>query len=220
MKFKRLGLIAASAAVAMTASSASAAVIFSENFETATHGGQNVPGWTLTPSPGSPILILNSQDYRNCCGFNDTGTGQFIAFNAGNSPAIGVATTPTIHFLAGHAYSVAFDYGMFQSGQQGLEVRYNASVIGGISISGFGPNDLSHVLGHFNFINFTATGPGTLSFLDRSTQTNSVDSFLDNVAVSGAVPEPSSWALLLLGFAGLGFASARSHKRRNSPAAA
>jgi hypothetical protein len=43
----------------------------------------------------------------------------------------------------------------------------------------------------------------------------------DNVAVGGGVPEPSTWALMLLGFVGLGFAGYRKAKsRRVSPLAA
>jgi hypothetical protein len=33
------------------------------------------------------------------------------------------------------------------------------------------------------------------------------------VSVPGAVPEPSTWAMMLLGFAGLGFAAHRGRRR-------
>ena len=36
-----------------------------------------------------------------------------------------------------------------------------------------------------------------------------LDTLLDNVSLTTAVPEPSTWAMLLLGFAGLGFAACR-----------
>jgi hypothetical protein len=35
-----------------------------------------------------------------------------------------------------------------------------------------------------------------------------------DLAIGGAVPEPSTWAMTLVGFAGLGFAGARSARRR------
>ena len=38
------------------------------------------------------------------------------------------------------------------------------------------------------------------------------------VSVSSAVPEPSTWAMMLLGFAGLGFAGYRRRAKRNAPA--
>jgi hypothetical protein len=33
-------------------------------------------------------------------------------------------------------------------------------------------------------------------------------------ALGGAVPEPSTWAMMLVGFAGLGFAGSRSTRRQ------
>ena len=38
-------------------------------------------------------------------------------------------------------------------------------------------------------------------------------------SLSGAVPEPSTWAMMLLGFAGLGFASYRHAKKGRSASA-
>jgi hypothetical protein len=49
-------------------------------------------------------------------------------------------------------------------------------------------------------IKFSVSGP-----------TYSIDLIIDNVSVSAAVPEPSTWAMMLIGFAGLGI---MSRKRR------
>jgi PEP-CTERM motif len=58
----------------------------------------------------------------------------------------------------------------------------------------FGPNiDLT-----FGYT-LIADGPGGFSF---------------DLAIGGAVPEPSTWAMMLVGFAGLGFAGYRSRWRR------
>ncbi len=60
--------------------------------------------------------------------------------------------------------------------------------------SDFGPNiDLT-----FGYT-LVADGPGGFGF---------------DLAIGGAVPEPSTWAMMLVGFAGLGFASYRSTQRR------
>lgn len=49
---------------------------------------------------------------------------------------------------------------------------------------------------------------------DRVLAASGANSFeFDNVVAGGAVPEPSTWAMLLLGFAGLGFARFRRIKR-------
>jgi hypothetical protein len=58
-----------------------------------------------------------------------------------------------------------------------------------------------------NSINFNAQG---LSFLDAP---YFVTLTLDPIA--GAVPEPSTWAMLILGFAGLGF---MAYRRKNNMA--
>ncbi len=43
---------------------------------------------------------------------------------------------------------------------------------------------------------------------------------VDNLAIAGAVPEPATWALMLAGFAGLGFAGYRQTKRSGNLAVA
>jgi hypothetical protein len=44
-----------------------------------------------------------------------------------------------------------------------------------------------------------------------------VDSAVGNGLVGGAVPEPSTWGMMLVGFAGIGFAS---YRRTRKPRAA
>ena len=60
--------------------------------------------------------------------------------------------------------------------------------------SDFGPN-IGLTFGY----TLVADGPGGFGF---------------DLAIGGAVPEPSTWAMMLVGFAGLGFASYRSTQRR------
>ena len=43
--------------------------------------------------------------------------------------------------------------------------------------------------------------------------TDDVGSSVTFVQVSGAIPEPSTWAMMLLGFAGLGYAGYRKARR-------
>ena len=57
-----------------------------------------------------------------------------------------------------------------------------------------------------------ATSGGNLSFADNAAGNQNIGNLLDNVALT-AVPEPSTWALLLLGFAGLGYAAFRQGRR-------
>ena len=57
-----------------------------------------------------------------------------------------------------------------------------------------------------------ATASATFMIFDTNTQPNGNDFGLDDISVSGGVPEPASWALMLLGFGGLG-AALRSRRR-------
>jgi len=58
---------------------------------------------------------------------------------------------------------------------------------------------------------FTTTG-GNLVFRDMSGGNNDIGNVLDNVTVS-AIPEPETWAMMLLGFAGLGFVFRQSRRK-------
>ena len=64
-------------------------------------------------------------------------------------------------------------------------------------------------------LDFTSSGaPVTLAFSATSGGVgDNIDVILTNVAIAG-VPEPSTWAMMLLGFTGLGFAGYRA--TRNS----
>jgi PEP-CTERM motif len=56
---------------------------------------------------------------------------------------------------------------------------------------------------------FTGTGSDILSISNRN---DTFEQLIDNVSVSG-VPEPSTWAMMLLGFGGLGFVSYRASRK-------
>jgi hypothetical protein len=67
---------------------------------------------------------------------------------------------------------------------------------------------------------FTATGPTTkLSFASNPSAGNFYGAALDSVTVSSAVPEPGIWALLLVGFMGIG-ATMRTKRTKQDCAAA
>ena len=66
--------------------------------------------------------------------------------------------------------------------------------------------------------NFTPTSSTeVLSFLSIGTAASALPPFalLDSVsATQGTVPEPSTWVMMVLGFAGLGYAGFRSNRRK------
>jgi len=54
------------------------------------------------------------------------------------------------------------------------------------------------------------SGPLTFTELGPSDQQGNL---IDNVVVTTGVPEPSTWAMMLLGFAGLGFAAYQGSRK-------
>jgi hypothetical protein len=118
--------------------------------------------------------------------------------------------------------------GTFKFESIGLADVYNQLTGGDVSFSFFGLGGslissttvtlLSGIAGLQTF-NFNIAGVERVSFTAISTYGEWVQ--FDNVAVNGVasgVPEPSTWAMMLLGFAGLGYAGYR--KRKALPATA
>jgi PEP-CTERM motif len=101
------------------------------------------------------------------------------------------------------------NFGAF-AGDQTYQVSLNSSVVGTYSTtSGVGFNDEVASLG------FLSSGLYTLTFLGLPTNHSTSDetAFIDNVSVTAAVPEPSTWAMLILGFLGTGF---MAYRRKNT----
>jgi choice-of-anchor C domain-containing protein len=75
---------------------------------------------------------------------------------------------------------------------------------------------------NMNYILETMTftiGPGVtstvLSFTSQDSQDSPFGPVIGGVSISSAVPEPSTWAMMILGFAGIGFLA---YRRKNKPA--
>jgi hypothetical protein len=67
-------------------------------------------------------------------------------------------------------------------------------------------------IGYQNYtVTVTGTGLDNLTFVAAN---NPGFTYLDNVSLSTGVPEPSTWAMMLAGFAGLGFAGYRRNALR------
>ena len=56
---------------------------------------------------------------------------------------------------------------------------------------------------------FTVTGNAGELFTSVTFSSTGNSFEVDNLAVGGAVPEPATWALMMLGFGGMGFAMRR-----------
>lgn len=195
MKIKRL-LLAGIAAIGLSAS-AQAAVLFSDNFNAETQG-LNYTGfanWTVTA--GSIDLIGP--------GFFDfyPGNGNYVDLDGttgAQNPAGGITTN--MSFAAG-SYTLKFNLGGSTRGDSN-DVRVSLGDFSQLITLASGAGFTSQMF------TFTTTG-GQLSFTNLGNSDN-LGLILDNVSVSSAVPEPATWAMMLLGFFGLGALSARRRK--------
>jgi hypothetical protein len=195
---RKIALALAAASAVAIAAPANAATLVSENFES------SLGAFTATGQAG----INTGTGYIGCCG--TTGSvanmaNHFVAFGSGDLPS-GLISSP-ITLVGGTSYTLSFDYATLGAGSDTL-----FALIDGHTFSASqGANNNMDTTFHAYSFTWTATGgPSALQF--NSGGTISADAILDNVLLTGlaaAVPEPSTWAMMLLGFGAIGFAMRR-----------
>jgi hypothetical protein len=196
-----LTAVAALTALA-AAGSASANVLVNGDFET------GLAGWT--PDNAS-IATATGQAYGICCGVGGSGSAyqnnHFATFGSGGFSGVGTLSQ-NYQSIAGGLYTLSFDIGalagsstnVFTVSVDGVSHDYNV----------VGATDYADAFDHYSF-SFTGTGgTQTVSFALQSFFNDDTDAVLDNVSLS--VPEPTTWALMILGFGGVG-AALRTRRR-------
>lgn len=209
------------AALTIAASSANAAVLFSENFD------------AETPALNSSLAqftVAGQVDTVASGSFGITCPGNCVDLDGTSGP--GAITSTPIFFLAGRPVIVSFDL----SGNQrdGNIDDFVAQVFftpanGGTA--GFISGPPSFDPGYLNMLNgtpyveaiagtrpfltysytFTAAISGSFQLYFGTTSGDNVGPILDNVLVTGSVPEPATWGLMIAGFGLVGVA-ARRHR--------
>ena len=197
----RLALTAAAVLLGtFGANAASAATIVSENFNS------GLGAFSVTS--GAPIAIITgAPGYVACCGATGNSanlTNPFVAFGAGSVPDSGFLST-TFNTVLGATYNLSFKFAVLGGGSSSI----NYSVVGLSGTASGNANNNFDTTFQTVALSFTGTGsPTTLSF--GSTGANSgVDTGIDDVMVTGPVPEPATWAMMLTGFGMIGFAARR-----------
>lgn len=186
-------------------------------------------GWTLANVGGGtdPVVI----QYNQGSGYPTGAFGEPILTNmltagspdaAGNFTAYFSSDTANPHSLsqsivleAGRTYNIGFDYYAPQNGINNpndatLQFLVNGNVVGGTLIAG-GPSG-TPAQTWLNFsTQFTAatSGPQTYTFEFRGNGVTAADFAVDRVFAIAAVPEPATWAMLILGFGVIGAAQRR-----------
>jgi PEP-CTERM motif-containing protein len=198
MKYWWATLAVATAAIT-SAGSSQAAVVFSDSFNSYTDQLNWVPpaNWTV---PSGSVDLIGETTTATAFDFYP-GNGGYVDLD-GSTGAAG--TLQTIMNFAPGTYAVSFDLGG--------NARDDAPKTTVISLGNFSTDITlasSATLTPYTYT-FTTAG-GALSFADLSGGNGNIGNILDNVSVStvAAVPEPSTWAMTILGFFGLGFMAYR-----------
>jgi hypothetical protein len=197
--FKAFFVAAALVAVAGFVQNANAGVVFSDNFDT-----------TLDNAAGSPSVGANGLNYTNFALWTVT---------AGSVDVIGEIPNTSFDFFPHHGNYVDLDgstghVGQMTSNQSFAAGTYTLSFDLGGNARGAPDKATKIILGDFSETitlassaglnqytsTFTTTG-GQLIFSELGISDNQ-GNILDNVSVTG-VPEPSTWAMMIIGFGGL-----------------
>jgi hypothetical protein len=202
----KTALLAASVIGVAFAAPASAATTI--DFESETPGtvaqGTNIGGITFTTANGDGLQIgdFGSQgDGLSLAVFSDS-DGNFL------QGALDLAAS-AISFEFGNDDPRFTNIGDLAT----LEVFFGASLIDTVTVS-LNRDDLmnqtiSYSGGTFDNFTFAYTDAAGAPFTGGGTAATGLIEIVDNFQVGGAVPEPSTWAMLLLGFFGIGGALRR-----------
>lgn len=227
-------ILTALAAAAVMAMPASAVTIFSQNFDSAPRANNttNVPGFTVT---GGVDIVSNGTAGVLCAG----AAGRCL--DLVGSPNVGSVTSDPIGFNAGRVITVSFavsgnpragtpaDIFNFALGFtdpeniavftliSGFQGSYG-STGPGISTMGTYTESLVRNRPFVSYaLSFVPTSAGSLLLTFGGAGPNdSAGPIIDNILVDSAVPEPSTWLMLIAGFGMVGVAARR---RRSSVAA-
>ena len=203
-KYQVAAAIAALTLGAAGATGAQASVLLSSDFSA------GLSGWTVI----GDVAALTGAQYGACCGVvgsePNLSTNVFASFGSGNVSGLNEISR-AFNTVAGRLYTVSFDNGAFGQGSQALIASLN-----GVSQGSYNGLVTNNVDTTFTTQTFSFVGDGaqaTLAF-HVTTSPDNVDALLDNVSVS-AVPEPATWAMMIIGFGAVGGA-ARSARRRQA----
>ncbi|MGZ3402835.1 MAG: PEPxxWA-CTERM sorting domain-containing protein [Phenylobacterium sp.] len=235
--------VAALAAAALGAGAAQATQVFSDNFNTENGGVAANPytsfdNWTV--SAGAFSLFEGARcdgGSGGCVGLDGRGGGPVgNEFNTKNSFGYGAGAVVTLSYDLSGSHADCGSCDLDDDYEVGFLFGHIPTTIDHVTLDGFDIGSLAETTGIDLFgtgfpiprndpwtdhtISFTATQAGSVQIDLRSYSVDGRGPLLDNVALDvtgGSVPEPASWALMILGFGGAGAVLRR--RRRTALAA-
>ena len=162
-------------------------------------GGSTMGPWTVT---GDSVDLIGG--YWQ----SPTGTGS-VDLDGANPGGLTQSLT-----LAAGSYTLTFDLSGNPDG--GIPLKTVDVSIGNVTDHAFtfltGSNTHSNMEYVLETLYFTTTGNTTLTFDSADLTGSPYGPVIGNVSVTSGTPEPATWGLMILGFAGLG-AMARSRRK-------
>jgi hypothetical protein len=169
--------------------------------------------------------VASGADYVPCCGVTGSAANlanHFATFGAGDTAHVGGNLVQSFGTSVGQTYLLSFSQATFgAAGTQTLRLRIrdlsNSTLTLLQDFTVATNNDLDSAF-VFHALAFTATGGLSQIRLENiSAVTDNIDAAVDNFAITprggalpeGGVPEPATWAMMLLGFGGAGAALRR-----------
>ena len=214
MKFRILaGLIAG---FAVSTSASATPIVTNGSFESGDLSGWTQAGSGVTPGIGITVLTTG--------GNNTTGYGDNVPSYDGTHAAFFVDDSAhedlsqLVSLVGGVQYTLSF---ALYATQSGANNPFSFSLMDSVGVdnlstltnSGSTTND---PVGQWTSYSYTFTAPTSTQYLLDfdfvSGATPAKDVLLDAVSIAAAVPEPSTWAMMIAGFLGLGF---MAYRRKN-----
>lgn len=210
-------LLFAAAALGASATPVSAAqLLVNGGFEQ-----PSVPGscCTTTPPDALPGWSVTAGDVNVVIGTFGSTNGNLAYQGSQYLDLVGQAPNGALQqsfaTIAGQTYTVSFAYShnLF-GGAPSASGTFSVDVLGGLlTHTGGTTNDLGWST---YFGQFVANGSSATIAFAGAQSTDNAGLFLDAVSVTGAVPEPATWAMLILGLGAVGGAMRRRTARRGS----
>lgn len=220
-----ISAFAVAAATLFLSSAAGATTLYSTNFD-AENGGNSALNYTgfsgLTVTTGT-VDIVKSGDYGIICA---GGSGSCVDLDGSTNQA-GQITSGSYAFNTGDSVTFSFDlsgnqriggsdyfHAGFVFGANTLMTSYNlggawgpANVFNNIATTAVTTYNAISGNSFANYsINFVAGQAGTVAFLLGGGSGNNIGPVADNLNLSstGGVPEPATWAMMIIGFGAAG----------------
>jgi len=181
---------------------ARAGVVFSDDFNSYAYQLNWTPpaNWTA-PGPGTVDLIGQTTTQTQ---FDlQPGNGGYVDLNGSNGTP---GTLQTDASFAAGTYTLSFDLAG--------NARNDVAKTTVISLGSFSQSITLDSSDPFHLYTFTfSTNGGQLSFSDQAAGNGNIGNLLDNVTLATAIPEAKTWAMVGLGFLGLGLMAYRGNER-------